>query len=216
MYTYKDNRNYDYSNLETEDRVEYSYIINLVKPNSSVIDLGCGSGSLMQRLINEKNAKAYGIDISESAVDVCRKKGLNADKGEIDKQLDIKDNSFDYAICNVTIQMVMYPEVLLKEMKRIAKYQIISFPNFAYYKNRIDLLIKGRMPKYSLFNHKWYNTGHIHQFSVKDFYQLVKDVEGLKIIERKFILSVNPVKNFLIRTFPNLFDQLPIFLLKNK
>lgn len=214
MYTYKDNRNYDYSNLETENRVEYDCIVELVKPNSSVIDLGCGNGSLMQRLINEKNVKAHGIDISESAVEVCRKKGLNADKSEIDKPLDIKDNTYDYAICNVTIQMVMYPEVLLKEMKRIAKDQIISFPNFAYYKNRIDLLLKGRMPAFTLFNHKWYNTGHIHQLSVKDFYELINFAGGLKIIERKFIKSKNPVKNFLIDTYPNLFDQLPIFLLK--
>ena len=176
MNNYIDNRNYNYSSLELEEREEYKYVIELIKPNSKVIDLGCGSGSLMKRLIEEKNVDVQGIDVSETAVEICRKKGLKAERGEIDKLLNISDNSFDYSICNVTMQMVMYPEVLLKEMKRISKYQVVSFPNFAFYKNRLDLLLNGRMPKPMLPDHSWYNTGHIHQFSVKDFFELVNSV----------------------------------------
>ncbi|OGU45377.1 MAG: hypothetical protein A2000_13225 [Ignavibacteria bacterium GWB2_36_8] len=213
MNNYIDNRNYNYSSLELEEREEYKYVIELIKPNSKVIDLGCGSGSLMKRLIEEKNVDVQGIDVSETAVEICRKKGLKAERGEIDKLLNISDNSFDYSICNVTMQMVMYPEVLLKEMKRISKYQVVSFPNFAFYKNRLDLLLNGRMPKPMLPDHSWYNTGHIHQFSVKDFFELVNSVGGLKILERKDMKSHNPIKRFLTKNIPNLFSGLPVFLL---
>ncbi len=213
MYNHIDNRNYSYSSLESEEREEYRYVIEFIKPNSKVIDLGCGNGSLMKKLIDEKNAEVYGIDISESAVEICRKKGLKADKGEIDKPLKVDSDSFDFSICNVTMQMVMYPEVLLKEMKRISKNQVISFPNFAFYKNRIDLFFNGRMPKPMLPNHTWYNTGHIHQFSIKDFFELVNFAGGLKIIERKDISSKNVIKSFLTKNIPNLFSGLPIFLL---
>ena len=213
MNNYIDNRNYNYSSLELEEREEYKYVIELIKPNSKVIDLGCGSGSLMKRLIEEKNVDVQGIDVSETAVEICRKKGLKAERGEIDKLLNISDNSFDYSICNVTMQMVMYPEVLLKEMKRISKYQVISFPNFAFYKNRLDLLLYGRMPKPMLPDHSWYNTGHIHQFSVKDFFELINSVGGLKVLERKDMKSHNPIKRFLTKNIPNLFSGLPVFLL---
>ena len=213
MYNYIDNRNYNYSSLEPEDREEYKYVIEFIESHSKVIDFGCGNGSLMKKLAQEKNVDIQGIDISESAVEVCRMKGLKAERGEIDKPLNISNNSFDYSICNVTMQMVMYPEVLLKEMKRISKYQVISFPNFAFYKNRLDLLLYGRMPKPMLPDHSWYNTGHIHQFSVKDFFELTNSVGGLKILERKDLKSHNPIKRFLTKNIPNLFSGLPVFLL---
>jgi methionine biosynthesis protein MetW len=213
MSLYNDNRNYDYTSLESEEREEYKYVVDFIKPNSKVIDLGCGNGSLMKKLIDEKNAEAYGIDLSESAIEICTKKGLKVDKGEIDKPPKVEDDFFDYSICNVTMQMVMYPEILLKEMKRISKYQVISFPNFAFYKNRFDLFFNGRMPKPMLPDHTWYNTGHIHQFSIKDFYELISFVGGLKIIERKDTSSANSVKQFFIKRFPNFFSNLPVFLL---
>jgi len=112
------------------------------------------------------------------------------------------------------MQMVMYPEILLKEMKRISKYQVISFPNFAYYKNRLDLLLNGRMPKPLLPGHSWYDTGHIHQFSIKDFSELINFIGDLKIVERKDMKSSNSIKSFLIKRNPNLFSALPVFLLK--
>lgn len=211
---HNDNRNYNYSNVFSEEREEYKLICELVEPNSKVIDLGCGNGSLIEKLIKEKNITCEGIELSESGVEVCKAKGLKVLKGKIDEKLPFADNSFDYSICNVTIQMVMYPEILLSEMKRISKYQIISFPNFAYYKNRLDLLFKGRMPKPMLFGYKWYSTGHIHQLSIKDFYELVNDVGGLKILKVKALGSRNPLKDFLLKYFPNVFQILNIFLLE--
>lgn len=211
---YNDNRNYDYSNTPSEEREEYKLICEMVEPNSKVIDLGCGNGSLLEKLIKEKSVVGKGVELVSSGVDACKKKGLKVIQGRIDEKLPFDDNSFDYSICNVTIQMVMYPEVLLSEMKRISKYQIISFPNFAYYKNRLDLLFKGRMPKPMLFGYKWYNTGHIHQLSIKDFYELVNDVKGLRILKVNALVSRNPLKNFLLKFFPNVFQILHVFLLE--
>ncbi len=98
-------------------------------------------------------------------------------------------------------------------MKRIFGYQIVSFPNFRFYKTRLDVLLKGRMPRPMLFGYEWYNTGHIHQLSISDFEALVNETGELKIIERKFLKLNNRIKNFLMYLFPNLFQQISIFLL---
>ena len=211
---HNDNRNYDYSNAFAEEREEYRLICELVEPGSRVIDLGCGNGSLLQKLIKEKNIKGEGVELSSSGIEVCKSKGLKVFKGRIDEKLPFADDSFDYSICNVTIQMVMYPEILLSEMKRISKYQIVSFPNFAHYKNRLDLLFKGRMPKPMLFKYKWYSTGHIHQLSIEDFYELVDDVGGLRVIRVNQFLSKNPIKRIIIKKYPNIFQILQAFLLE--
>lgn len=208
-----DNRNYNYSGFEDFERPDYKYIVELVKENSSVIDLGCGNGSLIKLLKESRNCEVKGIELSESGVNIAKEKGLDVIQGRIDETLPFSDNQFDYAICHVTIQMVMYPEKLLKEMKRIAKFQIISFPNFAFYKNRIELLLKGRMPKKMLFGYKWYNTGHIHQLSVKDFIDLVNEIPGLNILKQTYIKTNSTFKNIMMRLFPNLFQQISIFLL---
>lgn len=210
---HNDNRSYDYSNTFTEEREEYKLICDLVEPNSKVIDLGCGNGSLLEKLIKEKNVAAEGVELSESGIAVCKEKGLKVHKGRIDEKLPFADNSFDYSICNVTIQMVMYPEVLLSEMKRISKYQIISFPNFAHYKNRLDLLLKGRMPKPMLFGYNWYNTGHIHQLSIKDFYELIENVWGMRILKKEYLTGSSQLKNIISGFSPNLFVPIIIYLL---
>ena len=209
-----DNRRYDYSQNQYHSRAEYNYITQLVPSGSNVIDLGCGNGSLLKKLVEEKNVNAQGIEISASGVEACNNKGLKVLQGRIDEKLPFNDLEFNFSICNVTIQMVMYPEVLLNEMKRISKYQIISFPNFAFYKNRMDLFFNGRMPKPMLFDYEWYSTGHIHQLSIKDFISLVNYVDGIEIIKRESIKSGNPLKDFLVRIFPNLFEQIPVFLLR--
>lgn len=213
---YNDNRSYDYSNTFREEREEYNLICEMVEPNTKVIDLGCGNGSLLEKLIKEKNVIGEGVELVSSGVEACEIKGLKVLQGRIDEKLPFDDNSFDYSICNVTIQMVMYPEVLLSEMKRISKYQIVSFPNFAHYKNRLDLLFKGRMPKPMLFGYKWYNTGHIHQLSIKDFYELVDDVGGLSILKLEYLIKMNSIKKILASVFSNLFVPIIIVILKRE
>ena len=189
-------------------------LVEMIEKNSILIDLGCGNGSLLEKLIKEKNVQGQGIEISKSGVDICKKKGLNILEGKIDEELPFADNAFDYAICNVTIQMVMYPEILLKEMKRVARFQIISFPNFAYWHNRLDLLIHGRMPKPMLFGYEWYLTGHIHQLSVSDFEKTIREI-NFKILKRVALHhSKNSFIQLLAKLLPNVFSTESIYLLE--
>ncbi|NLH62074.1 MAG: methyltransferase domain-containing protein [Ignavibacteriales bacterium] len=204
-----DNRKYTFTEGYEEIRLEYPIISGLILENSSVLDLGCGNGALMQ-LLEKKKCTTTGVELSESGVEFCRKKGLNVIQGSIDQPLPFQDNQFDFSVCNVTLQMVLYPEVVLREMKRVSRRMIISFPNFALYKNRLELLLNGRMPRKQLFGYEWYNTGHIHQFSLSDFLTLVNQIGGLRVIGIHHNDTGNMLKNFMIRNFRNMFQIIPI------
>lgn len=209
-----DNRNYDYSQFPETRRAEYEVVLRLVQPGTRVIDLGCGNGTLLALLEQQKKVIGTGVELSASGVEACRKKGLNVIRGRIDQEMQFPDNSFDYAVCNVTVQMLMYPEILLREMRRIAKRQIVSFPNFANWKNRLDLLLHGRMPLPMLFGYAWYNTGHVHQLSVRDFYELLRYVGGLRVVSVESGSPASPIVSALMKLRPNLFQIVPVFLLE--
>lgn len=206
-----DNRKYDFSREGFYIREEFSVINNWLKDKTKIIDLGCGNGSLMKYLKERKNIEIEGLEISQSGVDFCLKNGLMATQGEIDKSTtyhNYLEQQFDYAICNVTLQMLMYPEILLKEMMRISKYQIISFPNFAYFENRLDLLFNGVMPRPMLHKYNWFNTGHIHQLSLRDFKNFCRD-NNLKIIDLHHFGFFKKVASLI---WPNFFSKESIFL----
>jgi methionine biosynthesis protein MetW len=172
-----DNREYEYTADRSAHREEFAKIVDWIPEGSRVLDLGCGEGSLLKLLVERKKAQVEGIEISSSGVEVCRSKGLKVRQGRIDEGLPWADDAFDIAVCNVTLQMVMYPEKLLSEMGRVATRQIVSFPNFANIRNRLELFLYGRMPRAMLFGHTWWNTGHIHQLSIQDFKELVKGIQ---------------------------------------
>lgn len=204
-----DNRQYTY----TEDlymRAEFSIIAEWIPEGSRVIDLGCGNGALMEYLIEQKHVVAEGVDVSPSGVAAGRRRNLTIAQGEIDKAASYTayaDEQFDYAICNVTLQMVLYPEVLLEQMKRIARHSILSFPNFAYIGNRWDLLAHGVMPRPMLYGYTWYNTGHIHQLSIQDFKSWSAD-HGLQIVKARHLGGLISIA----RVCPNLLARVSVFL----
>src|SRR3989304_7536086 len=211
-----DNRQYFY-NDEFYIRAEFPIIHNWIKEGSRIIDLGCGNGSLMKFIKENKNAETEGIEISESGVLAAINNGLKVKQGRIDNVDSYKEyanNQFDYAICNVTVQMVMFPEILIREMKRIARCQIISFPNFAFISNRFDLVFFGRMPKPMLFGYNWYDTGHIHQLSVKDFKMFCRR-QNL-IISKQSYLGLGFFGKIVNIFVPNLFSKVAIFLCQKK
>ena len=212
----RDNRNYEYETGEVSVRREFEIITEFIPENQKVLDLGCGDGTLMQMLRDRKGATADGIELVPSGVEVCKEKGFACREGRIDVPLEDGDQTYDYAICNVTIQMVMYPETLLREMKRVARRQIISFPNFGFYKNRLEMLLNGRMPRSMLFGYRWYDTGHIHQLSNCDFLELIEHVGGLNVVEDLSIRPLNPLKGALYSWFPNLFGSVSIFVLETR
>jgi methionine biosynthesis protein MetW len=209
----KDNRKYNYSENSLSQRNEYPLIISLIKNGSKVIDLASGDGSLLKLLKEKKGIEGFGVEISPSGVKAARKNGVKSVVGRVDIKLPYKDKEFDYAVCNVTLQMVMYPEVLLKEMCRISKRQIVSIPNFAYAMNRFEMLFKGKMPEFMLGGYKWFSTGMIHQLSLDDFADFCKK-NKIKIVKTKFIfpdrLFILP--RFILKFFPNLFAGEAVFL----
>lgn len=208
---FNDNRSYDFSHEDFYIRSEFKIISNWIKKDSTVIDLGCGNGSLIKYLNDNKGIIAKGVEISQSGVDSCSKNGFNVKQGEIDKIETYKEyanNQFDFSVCNVTIQMVNYPEVLIKEMSRISRYQIISFPNFAYFENRLDLLLNGIMPRPMPHKYSWFNTGHIHQLSNRDFKNFCKQ-NGIRIIKQAHLGCFKKIANLI---WPNFFSKESIFL----
>lgn len=189
-------------------------IKKIIPEGSKVIDLGCGDGTLLQ-LLRGKKINGEGIDISPTGVSSTRKKGIKASLGRIDISLPYNKNEFDFAICNVTLQMVMYPEILIQEMLRISKNQIISFPNFAFIVNRLELLLNGRMPKSMMGGYEWYSTGHIHQLSIADFIDHCSK-KGYHIKEVHYIFPprIFFIPNFILKFFPNVFASSVVFVIE--
>lgn len=210
----KDNRDYQYKSSVVSYRSEYRVILNWIEPGSSVIDLGCGDGSLL-KLLSTKGVRGEGIEISQSGVRVALSRGLKVKQGSIDQKLKYPNNKFDYAICNVTLPMVMYPEILLSEMIRISKKQIISFPNFAFINNRFELFFKGRMPQGAMFGHKWYSSGLIHQLSLADF-EIYCQQHGIEILNKYMFTTdrFGPIPRKILMLFPNLFTVTGVYLLR--
>lgn len=210
---HNDNRRYVYTD-EVYMRAEYPFIANWITDSARVIDLGCGNGALMHYLQEKKHVHIEGVDSSPTGVRTGLRQGLSLSLGQIDDEatyLPYRDKYFDYAICNVTVQMVMYPEVLLTQMVRIAKQVIVSFPNFAYVENRLDLLLRGVMPRPMLYGYTWYNTGHIHQLSVNDF-KAWATRNNVKILDAAYLGGLGAASHVC----PNLLARVAIFLCEEK
>ena len=186
-------------------RKEFDIIIDMIDNNSYVLDLGCGDGSLGEKLIIEKKCKVVGIDISKVAVEYAKKKGVDARVGNLEEPLDFEDNSFDYVILCDVLEHLFDPLFTLKEAFRVSKrYVIIAFPNFAYFESRFELLFFGIFPRSPLFGYFWYNSQHIRLFSLKDFLKVLKDLNfNVRIVKREYI-SNKVIPKTLVDFFPNI------------
>jgi methionine biosynthesis protein MetW len=208
-----DNRSYDYTGCADQFRAEYPVIAEWFETGAKIVDYGCGNGALFQYLAERKNISGVGLDCSESGVHICRQKGIDAKLQRIDVPVPrFRDGEFDYAICNVTMQMCNYPEVLFREMIRVSKFQIVSFPNFAFISNRLEMLFRGRMPQKMLFGYTWYATGHIHQLSIADFNTFLRGFGGIHILRTEYLPRHVRMYNLLCRLMPNLFAKTGIFM----
>jgi len=187
------------------NRSRYKIIKEWVKEGSKVLDLGCGEGSLGAILIREKQCEVYGIEIDEKGVEQAIKKGVKAIVGDLDMGLNFPDNSFDYVVLNETLYMVYNPKRVLKEALRVGKEVIVSFPNFAFWYARLELLSRGVFPKSVLYGYNWYDTRQIHLFSYKDFTNLVTKLNA-RVTRREFEIFGGQ-KSFLPHFLQNLFSR---------
>ncbi len=194
-------------------RPEYKYITDWVEKGSKVLDLGCGNGSLGIILIKQKDCEVHGIDVSKSGVESALKKGVHAVVGDMDEGLEFPDCSFDYVVINVTLQMVYRPGFVLGEALRVGKKVIVSFPNFAHWAARLELLLLGRMPRKPLYGYRWHNTKHIHLFSYNDFCDYLEEINA-KITKKVFFGYDSEHESFMAGIFPNLFSMEAILMIE--
>lgn len=150
--------------------LNYDIIMQMIEPESKVLDLGCGDGELLKLLKDRKNVKGRGVEINEDNIIKCVEKGLSVFQSDIDEGLkDYQDKSFDYVILNRTLQCTHKPDYVINEMLRVGKKVVISFPNFAYWRVSIQLALAGKMPKSSILPFEWFNTPNIHLLTINDF-----------------------------------------------
>ena len=186
-----------------------------ISRDSKVLDLGCGDGSLLNDLRKEKSASGLGIEIDAEKIKSCLKKGISVIEQDIDSGLEnFSNQSFDYVVMSQSIQALKKPEVALEEIVRIGKECIVSIPNFANIKCRLQLFFKGQMPVSSALPYDWYSTPNLHLCSLEDFEKLCKKSK-IKIVERK-LSKINGEESILMKLLPNLFSEVALYKLVKK
>jgi methionine biosynthesis protein MetW len=186
-------------------RPDYAAIATLVKTGAKVLDLGCGDGSLLRYLRDMKNIHGYGVEINDENIQACFNNGINVIQSDLESGLSsFGSGSFDYVILSQTLQAMRHAENLIKEMMRVSKEGIVSFPNFGYWKNRLQVL-SGYMPVSEDLPYQWFDTPNIHLCTIGDFERFCRQ-HGVRILERRIMN-----KNHQISFAPNLFGMLAFY-----
>ncbi len=160
---------------------------------ASVLDLGCGEGRLLARLMDMKRVRGQGIELDPEAVMACVGKGVPVCQIDLDEGLKgFADGSFDYTILEETLQTLHRPVEILEEMLRVGRRSIVSFPNFGYWRVRLDLAVRGRMPVTEWLPYGWSDTPNIHLFSLQDFLDWT-EANGVRVVEG-YVLSEGEVR----------------------
>ncbi len=194
---------------------EFQVIAELIEKDKKVLDVGCGDGTLMEFLKNNKKTNIRGLEISKNKVQECIAKGLTVIEGNAEKDLtQFPDKSFDYVVLSQTLQAFLNPELVINELLRVGKKAIVTIPNFGYWRIRLHLLLKGTMPITKTLPDEWYNTPNIHMCSIKDFFHFVKS-RNIKIFKSLAINNQNAsIINDSNLTIKNFFADLGIFLIE--
>lgn len=167
----------------TLDRPDFAVIAGWIEPGHRVLDLGCGDGTLLKHLIDTRGVKGWGVEIEDANILAAIRKGINVIQGNLERGLDeFADQAFDHVVLSRTLQTVRHTEGILREMLRVGREAVVSFPNFAYWKN-LRSVLDGRMPVSEDLPYQWYDSPNVRFFTLLDFEALCEQM-GLIIRER--------------------------------
>ncbi|MBI0434367.1 methionine biosynthesis protein MetW [Roseomonas sp. KE0001] len=198
-------------------RLDLRLIAEMIAPGSTVLDIGCGDGALLEHLEREKGADARGIEIDMAQASAAVAQGLAVIHGDADNDLaSYPADAFDYVVLSRTIHAVEKPREVLRQMLRIGRHAVVSFPNFGHWEVRLKLLLTGRMPMTSTWGRPWYETPNIHPCTILDFFDLCEQdgyaVEDWLAVDERGLRA--PWKRSV--GLANLFGEQALFLLTRK
>ncbi len=196
-------------------RLDLRLIAGMIPAGATVLDIGCGDGALLEHLTREKGADARGIEIDMAEATRAVAAGLAVIHGDADTDLAFyPDGAFDYVVLSRTLQAVERPREVLRQMLRIGRYAILSFPNFGHWQVRLRLLTSGRMPDTSTWDQPWYETSNIHPCTILDFVDLATK-EGF-VVEQWLAVDERGLRGPWKRSLrmANLFGEQALFLLR--
>lgn len=198
-----------------DTRLDLAKVRDMIRPGSRVLDVGCGEGDLLGLLVETRNVDGRGIELSQAGVNMAVGRGLAVVQGDADTDLDDYPNdAFDYVVLSQTLQATRNPRLVLENMLRIGERAIVSLPNFGHWRIRLQLLLRGRMPRTENLPYEWYDTPNIHFCTIRDFVDLAHQANA--VIERAeaFSLSGRPMRVEAPWWFWNLFGEQAVFLLR--
>lgn len=194
----------------TDFRQDFAIIANWVKFGSKVLDLGCGDGQLLQFLRSSLEIKGYGVEKDDANVLACIENSSNVIQMDLEDGLSgFEDQSFNTVILSQTLQAMHHTEAIVLDMLRVGQEVIVTFPNFGYWRNRIQITL-GQMPVSKTLPYQWFDTPNVHLCTINDFDAFCKN-HNIDILERKVITDGEEV-NFI----PNLLGCLAMYRLKTK
>lgn len=196
---------------------EFNLISEWILPNSRVLDLGCGDGTLLHHLKETRQTTGYGMEIDPEKNIVALSRGINVIQSNLNSN-DIcsyfDEDSFDFVIMTQALQVVSRPDLLIDEMLAVGKEGIITFPNFGHWRNLSRLLFQGRMPQNATLPNPWYNTANIHLCTFSDFEDLCEE-KDIAIVERKVVNSQHQ-PSLITQLSPNLLGEVALYRIKRK
>ena len=192
-------------------RIDYDSIIELIPPGASVLDLGCGTGGLLVRLRERGHQRLLGVEIDEQAILACVRRAIDVVYANVNQGLPtFADSQFDYVILSQTLQAVTDVEHVLRDMLRVGRRAIVSFPNIAYREFRFQLVAEGRAPRlHGVDGFSWHNTPNVRCLSITDFEEFCRD-HGIRIDQR---IALDTEFGLRIDRDPNFNADVGIFVL---
>ena len=192
-------------NTNAMQRADFAAIANWIKPGARVLDLGCGDGTLLRYLNEQRGGVGYGVEIDDAGILACVNNGVNVIQGDLERGLSgFADGSFDYVILSQTLQAVRSSERVVREMLRVGREGIVTFPNFGYWRNRLQV-IRGNMPVSDRLPYQWFDTPNIHLCTITDFEDFCRS-HGVRILERIVMRNGSAVT-----LLPNLLGSLAVY-----